>query len=120
MTLRNDRVRKAIQKEVADIIQKKLNDERIGGVVSITDVEVSHDNTYAKVFYSVFAPENIKEQTERAIEEDTPKIRYEIGKRIRLRVTPEIKLIKDISIERGARVTELINKISEEHREREN
>ncbi len=112
MTLRNERVRKTIQKEVADIIQKKLKDERIGGVVSITDVEVSHDNSYAKVFYSVFAPEDVKAKTIEAIDQDTPKIRYEIGKRIRLRVTPELKFIFDNSIERGSKITELINKVS--------
>ena len=40
------------------------------------------------------------------------KIRYEVGRRIRLRLTPELRFIPDDSIERGARVTELINKIS--------
>lgn len=109
---RNEKIRKTLMKEIADIIQKKLNDERIGGVVSITDLELAHDNSYAKVYYSVFAPEEIKEKTITAIEDDAPKIRYEVGRRIRLRLTPELKFILDNSIERGTRVTELINKIS--------
>ena len=46
------------------------------------------------------------------IQNNTPKIRYEVGKRIRLRVTPELRFIPDDSLERGANVTELINKIS--------
>ncbi len=109
---RNEKIRKTLMKEIADIIQKKLNDARIGGVVSITDLELAHDNSYAKVYYSVFAPDNVKEQTIAAIEDDAPKIRYEVGRRIRLRLTPELKFILDNSIERGSRVTELINKIS--------
>ena len=51
MSLRNERVRKTLMKEIADIIQKELKDSRIHGVVSITDIEISHDNSYAKVYY---------------------------------------------------------------------
>jgi len=109
---RNEKIRKTLMKEISDIIQKKLNDSRIGGVVSITDLEIAHDNSYAKVYYSVFAPDDVKEKTITAITEDVPKIRFEVGRRIRLRLTPELHFILDDSIERGARVTELINKIS--------
>lgn len=109
---RNEKIRKTLMKEISDIIQKKLNDSRIGGIVSITDLEIANDNSYAKVYYSVFAPDDVKEKTISAIEEDAPKIRFEVGKRVRLRLTPELKFILDNSIERGAKVTELINKIS--------
>ena len=112
MSLRNERVRKTLMKEIADIIQKELKDSRIHGVVSITDIEMSHDNSYAKVYYSVFAPDKEKELTIKAISENTPKIRFEVGKRIRLRLTPELRFIPDDSLERGSNVTQLINKIS--------
>ncbi len=112
MSLRNERVRKTLMKEISDIIQKDLKDSRIQGVISITDIEISHDNSYAKVYYSVFAPETEKEITQKAITENTAKIRFEVGKRIRLRLTPELKFIPDDSLERGSNVTEIINKIS--------
>ena len=112
MSLRNERVRKTLMKEIADIIQKELRDSRINGVVSITDVEMSHDNSFAKVYYSVLASEQDKANTIKAITENTSKVRYEVGKRIRLRVTPELRFIPDDSLERGAHVTDLINKIS--------
>lgn len=112
MSLRNERVRKTLMKEISDIIQKELRDSRIHGIISITDIEISHDNSYAKVYYSVFAPENEKEQTIKAISDNTSKIRYEVGKRIRLRVTPELRFIPDDSLERGSNITNLINKIS--------
>ncbi|MGM9994148.1 MAG: 30S ribosome-binding factor RbfA [Candidatus Avigastranaerophilus sp.] len=112
MSLRNERVRKTLMKEISDIIQKELKDSRIHGVVSITDIEMSHDNSYAKVYYSVFAPDAEKEQTIKAINENTPKIRYEVGKRVRLRLTPELRFIPDNSLERGANVSRLIDKIS--------
>ncbi len=112
MSLRNERVRKTLMKEIADIIQKELKDSRIHGIVSITDIEISHDNSYAKVYYSVFASEEEKETTIKAITDNTSKIRYEVGKRVRLRLTPELRFIPDNSLERGANVTEIINKIS--------
>ena len=46
------------------------------------------------------------------IEKSTPKIRYEVGKRIRLRLTPELRFVFSDCLEQGSRVTELINKIS--------
>lgn len=112
MSLRNERVRKTLMKEIADIIQKELKDSRIHGVISVTDIEMSHDNSYAKVYYSVFASEDEKEQTIKAINDNTPKIRYEVGKRVRLRLTPELKFIPDNSLERGSNVSQLIDKIS--------
>ncbi len=112
MSLRNERVRKTLMKEIADIIQKELKDSRIQGIVSITDIEIAHDNSFAKVYYSVFASDEAKKQTIQAITDNTPKIRYEVGKRIRLRLTPELRFIPDNSLERGANVTEIINKIS--------
>lgn len=109
MTLRNERVRKTLMKEIADILQK---DVKTPAMVSVMDVEVSHDNSYAKVFYSVFGSEEQKEKTKEVIEHNKSKIRYEVGKRIRLRLTPELRFILDDSIERGVKVTEIINKIS--------
>lgn len=109
MTLRNERVRKTLMKEIADILQK---DVKTPAMVSVMDVEVSHDNSYAKVFYSVFGSEEQKEKTKEVIEHNKSKIRYEIGKRVRLRLTPELRFIYDDSIERGTKVTEIINKIS--------
>ena len=112
MSLRNERVRKTLMKEIADIIQKELKDSRIHGIVSITDIEISHDNSYAKVFYSVFAGEEEKQSTIKAITDNTPKIRYEVGKRVRLRLTPELRFIPDDSLERGSNVSQIIDKIS--------
>ena len=108
--LRNERVRKELMREISEILRKEIRG--LEGVVSITDVEVSHDNSFAKVFFSVFGDDKTKEKTKEALQKNTPKIRYEIGKRIRLRLTPELHFIEDDSLERGTRVTELIDKIS--------
>lgn len=110
MTLRNERVRKELMRDISEILRKEIRG--LAGVVSILDVEVSHDNSFAKVIYSVLGnPEQI-EKTKEIIEKSTPKIRYEVGKQIRLRLTPELKFVYTDSLEKGSRVSELIDKIS--------
>ena len=110
MTLRNERVRKELMRDIAEILQKEIRG--LSGVVSVVDIEVSHDNSYAKVFYSVLGSEEQIEHTKEIIEKNTPKIRFEVGKRIRLRLTPELRFVYSDSFEKGSRVNEIIDKIS--------
>lgn len=113
MTLRNERIRKTLMKEIADIIQRGIRDPRISGLVSIVDVEMSQDNSFAKIIYSVFSTDaEAKEKTIEALNDNKPQIRYELGKRIRLRHTPDLKFIASDTLEKGSEVTNLINKIS--------
>ncbi len=111
MSLRNERVRKALMREISDIILREIKDPSIVGLVSIVDVEVSSDNSAARVFYSVFGSDEVKQKTSSALERHIGQIRHEIGKRIRLRKTPTLLFILDDSLEKGAKMTELINKI---------
>ena len=111
MSLRNERVRKALMREISDIIFKDIKDPHIKGMISITDVEVSSDNSAARVFYSVFGSDEVREKTSIALEKHIGQIRHEVGKRIRLRKTPTLNFILDDSLEKGAKMTELINKI---------
>lgn len=110
MTLRNERVRKELMRDISDILRKEIRG--LAGVVSIVDVEVSHDNSFAKVIYSVLGSEEQIKKTQEIIEKSTPKIRFEVGKQIRLRLTPELKFVYTDSLEKGSKVNELINKIS--------
>ena len=110
MTLRNERVRKELMRDISDILRKEIRG--LCGVVSVVDVEVSHDNSFAKVIYSVLGSEDDIEKTKAVIEKSTPKIRYEVGKRLRLRLTPELRFVYTNGLEESSRVVDLINKIS--------
>jgi len=110
MSLRNERVRKELMRDISEIMRREVRG--LEGVVSVVDVEVSHDNSFAKVIYSVLgSPEQIEKDKE-VIEKNTGRIRYEVGKRIRLRVTPELKFVYSDGLEQGSRVLDLIEKIS--------
>ena len=110
MSLRKERVRKELMRDISEILHREIRG--LEGVVSIVDVEVSHDNSFAKVIYSVLgSPEQVEKDKE-VIEKNTGRIRHEVGKRIRLRVTPELKFVFSDGLEQGSRVLDLIEKIS--------
>lgn len=110
-TPRQLRIAQQMKRELSEIFRRELKDERIGDIVSITDVEVTGDGRHAKVFISVYGQESVQQQTLEALIEQTSRIRGEIGRRLRLRYAPEIVFRLDDSLARGARVTELIAKI---------
>lgn len=112
MNNRADRVRKTMMKEIGDILLKNIRDTRIKGLVSVTDIELASDYSFAKVFISVLANDEDKKLALEALKEKEPHVRYEIGKRIRLRLTPKIEFHLDDSLERGSRISALIDKIS--------
>ena len=110
MSLRNERVRKELMRDISEILHREIRG--LEGVVSVLDIEVSHDNSFAKVIYSVLGSAEQIEKSKEVIEKNTSRIRYEVGKRIRLRVTPELKFVYSDGLEQGSRVLDLIDKIS--------
>lgn len=110
---RSDRIRKAIIREFSDIVAHEIKEPRlVNQVISVTDAEVSGDLRHAKVFVSIMADEAIQKEIMEILEESLPKIRHALGQRIRLRYTPELDVRLDNSLERGSRVTQLLNQIS--------
>lgn len=110
---RADRVRKALMREISDIILRQIKDPRLANeVISVTDVDVSKDLRHAKIFISVFGTPEVQEELMGILQEWTPQVRSEIGKRVRLHHTPEISFHLDNSLERGSRITHLLDQIS--------
>lgn len=106
---RLDRVREAVREEVSDIV-RDLKDPRLG-FVSVTDVELSRDARVAKVFVSVLGTDEDKENSLKALKSGAGFVRTELGRRIRLRHTPELLFRLDDSIERGSRIQALLGKL---------
>jgi len=107
---RANRVAEAIKKEVAQMLRDELKDPRIG-FVTVTSVEVSQDLRHAKIFFSIYGSGVEKEQSLKALNSAQGFVRSELGKRLRLRYTPEIIFRFDESIEHGARIMELLEEV---------
>lgn len=111
-TPRHLRVAQSIKREMSDLILRGLKDARVSGLVSVTDVECSNDCRRAKIFISVFGEEEQQKSTLEALSDHAGEIRGELCRRLQLRFAPEVSFKLDDSLERGARVSALINKIS--------
>ena len=111
-TQRALRVSQSIKREMSQIISRDLKDDRIKGLVSITDVESTPDCRSCRVFVSVFGDEAEQKSTMEALTEHLGFIRGELCRRLHLRFAPELSLKLDTSLERGAKVSDLLGKIA--------
>src|SRR5690606_12731010 len=94
--LRVRRVAEQAKKELGDIL-RTLKDPRIG-FVTVTDVEVSNDLSHLKIFVSVYGDQESRQQSLEGLQAAKGLIRSELGRRIRLRMTPEIEFRLDTSL----------------------
>jgi ribosome-binding factor A len=105
---RSRRIAEQIQRELSDIIRLHLNDPRVG-MITITDVEVTQDNALAKVFFTLLGDEAKIDSTTRALAHAAGYLRTQLARKLRLRTVPELQFKYDASVERGARLSQLID-----------
>lgn len=110
MKLRVQRIALQLQREMSDILQHHLKDPRIG-FVTVTDVDVTNDLAYAKIYVSVMGTEEQKQESMRGLERARGFIRSELGARMRLRVVPELQFRLDQSIDYSARIEHVLHEI---------
>jgi len=101
-----------MKREIAEILEHHLNDPRLQGlVVSVTDVEVTGDLSVARGYVRVLETGEARERALAALRSATGFVRHQLAPRLDLREIPELRFIHDASIERGARVEELLRKL---------
>jgi ribosome-binding factor A len=110
---RSEKVADLIQKEISQMLMKTIKDPRIG-FVTITKVTVSEDIRFAKVYFSVAGTLKERERSMKGLDSAKGYVRKELGRRIRLRYTPEIMFQFDPSIEYAIHMEELIQSIHQE------
>ena len=108
---RTRRVAELIRRALADIIRDQLPDHGLG-LLSITATEVTRDLSRATVFISLLGEEEDQERATKILNEESSALRHELSKTLNLRHTPEIKFRYDLSIERGERLSRLIDDLS--------
>ena len=102
------RVADQIQKELSALLRAELKDPRVG-MITLTGVEVSPDLAHAKVFFTTLGDSDALARTEAGLKRAAGFLRTELGHRLKLRITPEIRFVHDASVERGARLSKLID-----------
>jgi len=107
---RPERVADQICCELASLLAREVHDPGIG-FVTLTRVQISPDLQLARVYYTALGDDKARANTARALDRATPFLRRQIGSRLRLRRTPELKFVYDPSIAGQDRIEQLLNEL---------
>ncbi len=113
MTRRTERINELLREAISEIVRHDVRDPRVGGLLSITEVDVSPDLRQAKVFVSVMGSDAEKSDTVKALRIAAGFVQRELRRRVTLRRTPELTFVPDESMEEGARILTLLDETHE-------
>lgn len=109
---RKDRVSEDIRREITALIRELKDPHVKDKMLTVVRVEVSSDASFAKVYVSDLAGIEGAKEAVKALTSATGLIRHEVGSRLRLRKTPDIKFVADDSVEQGVKLFEKLEKSS--------
>ena len=109
---RQDRVSEDIKREIIGVI-RELKDTRVKNkMLTVVRVDVSHDLSFAKVYISALDGIDSAKEAVKGLVSATGRIRHEVGARLRLRKTPEMKFVADDSVEHGMEIFKKIEDLT--------
>jgi len=101
------RVGDQLRAVLAELVQREVQDPGVG-FVTVTEVRMSSDLQYATVFVSVMGDSEAEAQSLASLRRAAPFLRSEVGKRLRLRHTPELRIHLDQTLAQSDRIEELL------------
>ena len=110
---RMDKVNEEIRHQVGMILQRDIHDSRIG-FVTITHVDTSPDLRSCKVYFTTLDEGDAYEETIAGLNASSANVRRELGKRIRIKFTPNIEFIHDAKDSESNRIDQIIDIIRKE------
>ncbi|MDQ5920477.1 MAG: ribosome-binding factor [Pseudomonadota bacterium] len=114
---RSKRIADQIHKDVVQILKFKVKDPRVNWV-TINDVEVTDDNTWATIYWTVL-PDEKRIDASKALESAKGFIRSELSHGFRTYTIPQLKFVYDESIERGAKILKILDEVKQDFTEDE-
>ena len=96
-----------IQRELSELLQRELRDPRVG-MITITSVDVSPDMSHARLFFTILEKEKL-EDTLHGLRRSAGFLRSQLARRLKMYTTPELRFEYDESVERGDRLSRLID-----------
>lgn len=109
---RHERLEQDVKIALSDIIMNEVKEPLVTGLISVTDVKITPDQKYAKVYVSIFGKQN-KNKVVDALKKATGFIKKELGKRVRMRNMPDITFELDNSMEYGEHMDRVIKEVME-------
>ena len=117
MSRRTERVNELLREEISGLLRTDLRDPRIGGIVTVTHVDVSPDLRHALAYVSVLGTDEERASTLKALDHARPFLRRELSRRLTLRYTPDVAFMSDTSMAEAQEMTDLMRKTAEERGE---
>ncbi|MEX2598739.1 MAG: 30S ribosome-binding factor RbfA [Dehalococcoidia bacterium] len=114
MVRRVDRINGLLQEEISRIIQKELRDPRLRQLVTITRVETTADLQHATISVSALGGADEEKEALAGLKSATGFLRRELGQRLQLRHTPQLKFVPDLIIKEGDHVLSILDEIRTE------
>ena len=111
---RSQRIADQIQRELSEIIRLEIKDPRVG-LITLTGVDVTQDNEHAKVYFTTLGEPVQQEAALRALNHATGFMRSMLARRLKLRTVPQLHFDYDVSVERGVRLSKLIDEAVASH-----
>lgn len=111
MRIRPEKVAHLMRREVADILETRLRDPRLTTTVTVTDVQVTHDLSFARIYVTMMGEREARAAGMSALQHAAGFVRRELGDRLGLREVPEVRFLYDESLDHGQRVEELLKKL---------
>lgn len=109
MAHRMPKVNHLIQRELSALLLREIKDPRLATMITVTEVSTSLDLGYAKVFVSIMGTLDEKAEAIKGLKAASSFLRRELAERLHIRRIPDLDFYQDDSIERGARMIELID-----------
>ncbi|MBF0218464.1 MAG: 30S ribosome-binding factor RbfA [Gammaproteobacteria bacterium] len=106
---RSRRVAEQLQRELSQLVHFEVKDPRVDHLLTISDIEVSRDLAYARVYVSHLDPAHDMAAAVKALNHAAGFLRREIAHRMSLRIAPQIKFYFDETLDRGNRISALIH-----------
>ena len=102
------RIADQIQKDLAEVIRTEVKDPRVG-MITLTGVELSSDHHHAKVFFTTLGGPEVVAKAVSGLQHASGFLRSQLAKGLQLRIVPELHFVYDESVERGIRLSRLID-----------
>jgi ribosome-binding factor A len=110
MSLRLERVRELLKREIGEVIRRELPVNEVG-LISVNDVDVAPNLKTATVYIGVLGGDTQKKKGMEALEKNRKRIQGLLGKAIILKYTPQLRFVLDNSVERGNRVLKILDEL---------
>jgi ribosome-binding factor A len=118
MSLRVERVRELLKREIGEIIRREVPVDE-AGMITVNEVMVTGDLQNATVYFSIFGGADQQQRGEELLQQRRKLIQNLVGHSVVLKYTPVLKFVRDDSIARGNRVLRILDELEQPPGDRE-